>query len=418
MGLQLKNPAAGASASEGGSGSSAAVGPVGHPSSKRTTTTTTTTGPGSSHKRKLDPPASEAGNPSINASHDHNNIKRPRKESSSQTPKKVSFDDSQTPTKKGKTLHSKPVATPNKAAKQQTPQSSRKANSPSTTKTAPAKPTKEKAPSPADIKSALEYLRQWKSARESWKFNKNHQSTLIKYAFEPDTIPAQDIAIFYEYIQDLKGFVRVRLREMAMEIKMRDESDGYAAFPEDAMDLDEKQETYESILADILRRRQQNGKRKYFAESQFIAESQDGSVIVRRLVKRMRAEMVLDELSDGETTDSTTTSSVSTASSKTITASDNNANTATAAVKAKLNDVSGKRRRKLRVNMDDSSSSESESDSDSDSDSSSSSEESDSDEDEDMRPGNGYDTSSSSSSSSSSSGGSDSEDDSEDDDDE
>lgn len=337
---------------------------------------------------------------------------------SSQTPKKVSFDDSQTPTKKGKTVHSKPVATPNKAAQQQTPQSSKKTTSTSTTKTTPAKPAKEKAPSPADIKSALEYLRQWKTARESWKFNKNHQTTLIKYAFEPDTIPASDIAIFYEYIQDLKGFVRVRLRETAMEIKMRDDSDGYAAFPEDAMDLDEKQETYESILADILRRRQQNGKRKYFAESQFIAESQDGSVIVRRLVKRMRAEMVLDELSDGESTDSTTTSSVSTASSKTVTASDNNANTANANMKAKLNDVSGKRRRKLRVNMDDSSSSESESESDSESDSSSSSEESDSDEDEEMRPGNGYDTSSSSSSSSSSSGGSDSEEESDDDDDE
>lgn len=420
MGLKLKDPAVGAT--ESGSGSSG-VGPVGHPSSKSTTTTTTTTiatPSRSSHKRKLDPPASDAGSP-ISAGilhNNNNNNKRPRKESSSTTPKKVTFGEapSESATKKAKPQpHSKLVATtPKKATQQDTPQSKTSTK----TKTTPVKPTKERTQPPPDIKPALEYLRQWNTARESWKFNKNHQSTLIKFAFEPYIIPAHEIEIFYEYIRDLKGFVRTRLRETAMEIQMRDEADGYAAFPEDdAMDLDEQQTTYESILADILRRRQ-SGKRKYFAESQFIAESVDGNVIVRRVVKRMRAEMVMDELSDGESTDATS----STASSRTVTATNNPGNvnnvnvTAEDIKRANVNDVSGKRRRKLRVNMEDSSSSESESDSDSDSDSSStSSEGSDSDEDEEMRPNDGYDTSSSSSSSSSS-GDSDSDEESDDED--
>lgn len=449
MGLTLKNGSGAAGEKEqaaAGSGSSA-VGPVvGHPSRtpSRTTTTNDTNDsntparPRQSHKRKLDPPPSETDiNASSPNSHVHNNStstisrsKKQRRDSSSlQTPKKVTFEEppstpassSSTPAA-GKTpksahskQHSKPVVS----------QATKKPAKGKDTAKSP-KSQKQKQQPPADVQPALAYLRQWKTSRESWKFNKNHQSTLIKHAFEPHAFPADDLDAFYEYIRDLRGFVRTRLRETAMEIKMRDVEDGYAAFPEsdDAMDLDEQQTNYESILADILRRRRQNAtatKRKYFAEAQYVAESADGnSIIVRRLIKRMRAEMVLDELSDGESTDSSTGS---TASSKTMVASDNtNASSSTSAsvtgaeqtTRSKLGDVSGKRRRKLRVNMDDTSSSESDSESESDSDASSSSGESDSDEDEEMRPDN-YDTSSSSSSSSS--GESDSEEDSSDDDD-
>jgi hypothetical protein len=436
MGLTLKNGSGAAGEKEqaaAGSGSSA-VGPVvGHPSRtpSRTTTTndtndsTTPARPWQSHKRKLDPPPSETDiNASSPNSHVHNNStstisksKKQRRDSSSpQTPKKVTFEEpSKTPKSAHSKQHSKPVV--NQATKKPA-KGKYTAKSP--------KSQKQKQQPPADVQPSLAYLRQWKTSRESWKFNKNHQSTLIRHAFEPHVFPADDIDAFYEYIRDLRGFVRTRLRETAMEIKMRDVEDGYAAFPEsdDAMDLDEQQTNYESILVDILRRRRQNAtaaKRKYFAEAQYVAESADGnSIIVRRLIKRMRAEMVLDELSDGESTDSSTGS---TASSKTMVASDNtNASSSTNAsvtgaeqtTRGELGDVSGKRRRKLRVNMDDTSSSESSSESESDSDSSSSSDDEDSDEDEEMRPDN-YDTSSSSSSSSS--GESDSEEDSSDDDD-
>lgn len=442
MGLKLKNGSGGAAGSapeEAGSGSSA-VGPVGHPSRTTTTNDSTTTKnntPGRpSHKRKLDPLPSDTDLNTNSPSHVHNNSinihksKKPRRESSSQqqTPKKVTFEEPSTtpstktpgksPNSKPVQKHSKPAATPN----QETPKQRQADKKTKGKEVASPRPAKAPQP-PTDIKPALEYLRQWKTSRESWKFNKNHQSALIKHAFEPDLIPAEDIEIFYEYIRDLKGFVRTRLRETAMEIKMRDVEDGYAAFPEsdDAMDLDEQQSNYDSILADILRRRRQTTKRKFFAEAQYVAESADvNGIIVHRLVKRMRAEMVLEELSDGESTDS---SSGSTASSKTIVASDStNATSSTSAstaavqqtARAKVNEMTGKRRRKLRVNMEDSSSSESESESDSGDDTSSSEDESDSDEAEEVRPDN-YDTSSSSSSSSS--GESDSEDDSEDDND-
>lgn len=368
LGLKLKS----SPAATGSSNASPVVGPVGHPSSSVHASQSSQ----SSHKRRLDPPASDASPAN----------KRPRNDYLPKTPRKVTFGD--TPSKNDKSVA---------AAK-------------------PIQPKREKVKGPAkkktqpifDFNPALDYLRQWKTSRENWKFNKNHQVSLIKYIFDPKTFPVTDVDAFYEYIRDLKGFTRTRLQETAMDIRMRDESDGYAAFPEDTMDLDEKQNSYESILADILRRRS-NGKRKFFIESEYTTESQDGDLIIHRVVKRMRAEMVLDELSDGESTDTTSTS----ASSKTVTASDNAATTRTDTEKpVKLTDGPAKRRRKLRTQMDDSSSSESESDSDSDTSSNSSSDDSDSDEEDEGRANNIYDTSSSSSSSSSES---DSEDESDED---
>ncbi|GKT91078.1 proteasome subunit alpha type 6 [Colletotrichum tofieldiae] len=49
-------------------------------------------------------------------------------------------------------------------------------------KTATQQPT-------ADIKPSLEYLRNWKASRETWKFNKNHQTILMKRVFHADAIP-------------------------------------------------------------------------------------------------------------------------------------------------------------------------------------------------------------------------------------
>lgn len=321
-------------------------------------------------------------------------------------------------------------------------------SSPTSTKQTPSKKQQKKQKQlqqaqAADVTPALEYLRQWKASRDSWKFSKNLQSTLIKHIFEADVIPAADSDIFYEYIRDLRGLVRDRLRQTAMEIRAQDVSAGTSGFPDDTMDVDSCQETYDSILADVLRRKQEqrlklqqrqqsppqtSPKRKYFCETQYLSDNQDPDAVLRRLVKRMRAELVIDELSDGgDTTES------SSSSGKTM-----NGSTATTATTATNGDntkqlpsgavvppaVAGKRRRKLRVNMDDSSS-ESDSDSDSDTSSSgtsssgSSSSDSDSDDEEEavQRPDD-YETSSSSSSSSSSGESSDEDMDSEDEDDE
>ena len=321
-------------------------------------------------------------------------VKRARRDEQASVPdpslkkrKSVTFGD--TPTKNDY----KPAASDAKPAKQTRPQS----------KNSKGPPKKKQSPADTGLDPALEYLRHWQSSRETWKFNKNHQSSLIKHIFDSDIFPATDVDTFYQYIRDLKGFVRTRLQEVAMEIRTRDEAQGVSGFPQGTADARMMQDQYEAVLIEILRAQKLGSKRKAFNETDFQAASTHGDVFIRRVVKRMRAEVVLDELSDGGETDTSTT----TTSSKTIAASNNEAAAMTNGEKrAKLNDGSGKRRRKLRVNVEDSSSSESESDGDSDS---SSSDEEDSDDENDVDPSPSVDDTSSSSSSSESESDSDDE---------
>ncbi|OAA57717.1 hypothetical protein ISF_06958 [Cordyceps fumosorosea ARSEF 2679] len=247
------------------------------------------------------------------------------------------------------------------------------------TTSTPPKKQKQKKPQPtADTRPALEYLRHWVSSRDSWKFNKNHQSTLIKAIFESG-IPPADVGSFYDYIDDIKGAVRMRLRETALAIRLKDDSDRAAAFPEGTADPDGKQGMYEAALAGFLETQQKAAasKKRTFAEVDYVTTAQDADVIIRRLVKRMRAEMVIATLSDGDETDASTTTVKAPVKS--------------ADADAKPNGVAGKRRRKLRTNVDDSDDTSSSSDSSSD-------ESDDSDSDEESDAGSGSDTSSSSSS--------------------
>ncbi|KAH8131331.1 hypothetical protein LI328DRAFT_158833 [Trichoderma asperelloides] len=339
---------------------------VGHPSSSRTQQTPS--------KRK--PEAPPAGEP-LSA------LKK----------KSVSFGE--TPTKSG--IDSKgPVNKP----------PPKKAKTPGKKKANAAVP-------PSDIKPALEYLNQWKSARDSWKFNKNYQTILIKHAFDPVLFPSANIDTFYLYIRDLKGFVRTRLQETAMEIRTKDSTEGAAGFPEGSVNLPEKQLRYDQLLAQLLHS-QAGQKRKTFHEVEYRTSSEDVDDVIRRVIKRMRAELVLDHLSEGEesdashTTTATVSSGVSVAESNTTKATEGDN-------QVKLKEGPSKRKRKLRTNVDDSSSSESESDSDDSSSSSSDDSDSDSDSDDGKEADKGHESSSSESSSSSSSSSS-SEDESDSDD--
>ncbi|KAM3511849.1 hypothetical protein MY11210_004467 [Beauveria gryllotalpidicola] len=274
-------------------------------------------------------------------------------------------------------------------------------------------PKKQKKPqSTADTRPALEYLRQWVSSRDSWKFNKNHQSTLIKAVFDSG-IPPADVGSFYDYIDDIKGAVRMRLRETALAIRLKDNTARAGGFPEGTADADGKQGMYEAALAGFLEAQQKAAsKKRTFAEIDYVTTAQDADVIIRRLVKRMRAEMVIATLSDGDETDASTTSVAAPS------------RTAAVGVGMKTNGVASKRRRKLRTNVDvsDSSSSDSSSDDDADddadsesdagtdSDTSSSSSDDSSSEDEGDDENMDQDDDSSSSSSSSSDDDSDDED--------
>lgn len=364
---------------------------VGHPSSSRTQQTQSTPS-----KRK--PEAPPAGEP-LSA------LKKSRNESHAavsnpQLNKRKSVSFGETPTKSG-------FDTKNPADKPQP----KKVKIPGKKQAAAAAA----AAAPADIKPALEYLNQWNSARDSWKFNKNHQSTLIKFAFDPILFPSANIDTFYAYIRDIKGFVRTRLQETAMELRTKDSTEGAAGFPEGSVNLPEKQLRYDQLLAQLLHS-QAGQKRKTFHETEYRTSSEDVDDVIRRVIKRMRAEMVLDQLSDGEETDASHTTTTSVSSEKVSIADSNTTKTTEGDGKVKVSEGMSKRRRKLRTAVDDSSSS-SESESDSDA-SSSSSDDSDDDDEGGVEVDQGHESSSSSSSSSSSESeeGSDSDDESSDED--
>ncbi|KAK3358854.1 hypothetical protein B0T25DRAFT_77850 [Lasiosphaeria hispida] len=203
---------------------------------------------------------------------------------------------------------------------------------PDAKKKKPKKPKKKKeAPAVAppkpdfDLTPALEYLRQWHTAREGWKFNKNHQTLLIKNLFESEKIPSADILVFYLYIRELKGGVRSRLREAAEEIKKKDMEQGADAFTGE--DKADKQKTYEELVRAFVKQQQErrravegsstangNGKRN-FDEVELVLRASADPEVKNRILKRIRAGMVLEELSDSESTASAETTTTTSSSS-------------------------------------------------------------------------------------------------------
>ncbi|KAM0333248.1 hypothetical protein ACHAQA_001908 [Verticillium albo-atrum] len=288
----------------------------------------------------------------------------------------------------------------------------------------PSKKPRKEQPA-ADIQPAIEYLRTWKTSRDTWKFNKNHQGTLIKRIFDANAIPSADIEAFYEYIQDLKGFTRKRFCQTASDIKTQDSTDGKAGFPEGTMEVQARQAEYDAIIAGILKLGLGAGtKRKCFDEVSYVEQAADAT-ITQRVIKRMRAEIVLDELSDSdESTDSdamtATTDAAESASSAPEPAPEEESEDEEEETKPVAQDLSTQarpRRRKMRTTADDTSSDES-SDSDSDSDASSGTDGDEDSDDEDEAPAaNDDDDTSSSDSSDSSDSDSDGSEDSEDDED-
>ncbi|KAI2606510.1 uncharacterized protein GGS25DRAFT_501595 [Hypoxylon fragiforme] len=284
-----------------------------------------------------------------------------------------------------------------------------------------------KKQAPVNLEPALEYLRQWHSSRDTWKFNKNHQTKLLEQVFAYETtIPAVDIHIFYDYIRGLKGAVRMRLKELASGVKEQDMEQGPEAFAASSKEMAQrKQKEYEEAIARFLSQPTTPGKRR-FNEVDYVLRAADMET-QRRVVKRMRCEMVLDELSDSgdtETADTATAATTTAQGSSTVgepehATSEGATTEAEGVQRLSLNDGPQqrvKRKRKTRTAVvDDETSSESDSDSDSDSASDSSSDSgsssSDSSDDEVVQPQLTVNEANSSSSSSSSSEASDSDED-------
>ena len=400
LGLKLKGPAAG-----GGSSGEAAPAPA--------PANTTTTSPASALKRKFPT---------------NNNFQQQQTTPYGNKRSRYDTNDYRAPPRDLKT-----ATTPQKSVSFAEDTKPKAAKKPKTKKKKPAKKAAEPAKE-TNLEPSLDYIRQWDKARAAWKFNKNHQTLLIKYLFDVDIIsedkkkearpkiPSADVAVFYRYIRDLKGFVRTRLRETAAELKKKDMEAGPGGFPATLKDKEAKQAEYEEVIArflqDQLKLHQQereeeeekqkekeggknasNGKKRTFDEVEFVIRVTDPAV-KQRLLKRIRAEIVLDELADseGEST-ATTATSTATATATTTTTSSSSAST-DARVRARSTDGSqqqpAKRRRLRNVRTAGGDDSDSSSDSDSsDSDSSDGD-----DDDEDTKKDAGDDSSSSSSSSS------------------
>jgi len=228
---------------------------------------------------------------------------------------------------------------------------------------------------PINLGPALEYLRKWHGSRDTWKFNKNHQTKLLEQVFaEETTIPAADIDIFYEYIRPLKGHVRQRLRELANGVITRDTEVGVKGFPStmanNKKDAAKKQDEYEKVVETFLAKEKPapgQGKPR-FQEVDYVLRTADMEM-QRRVVKRMRAQVVLDELADG-TDDASAVQATNGSEGSTTHAAGGDS----LATRASLNDGSQqrvKRKRKTRtavVDEYDSSSSEDDSSSDKSSD--------------------------------------------------
>ncbi|KAB5554382.1 hypothetical protein GE09DRAFT_125180 [Coniochaeta sp. 2T2.1] len=292
LGLKLKGPASGESPAPASSANAmpAASAPAQQQSS-----------PASANLKRKQPPPTSAP---ISRGPD----KRQRTDTVVPSPKKsVKFsEDTKTP-------EDKPGAEPKKA-----PKKTKK---------------KKKAPKPAaaepaeafNLEPSLAYLRQWQNDRESWKFNKNHQTLVIKYFFDAGRIRAADVPIFLAYIRDLKGFIRSRLRDEAAEIKKKDMADGAGAFAQvkEKADKESKQELYEEVLSKLLQLGKQDGEsstdkgngKRTFDEAGFAAQEEMDVDVKQRAIKRMRAELVLQELSESEesTTSAATTTTTSSA---------------------------------------------------------------------------------------------------------
>lgn len=367
--------------------------------SHTSTTTPTSTAPSSTTPAALPSrpgpingaAASTKRKPSGNLASDHSAKKARRDNSESQqTPSKktksVTFasetTESPAPTAATTTSNGNQDASIKPKKKKKKQPTKNKAASATATPTAKSTTKGPGKQGPVNLEPALAYLRQWRTERATpggWKFNKNHQTRLLEQVFADETtIPAADIAAFYEYIQGLQGGVRTRLTALARGVRAQDMETGFPETAGTKETRERKQKEYEEVIAAFLSQDRTPDKRR-FEEVDYVLRTADMEM-QRRVVKRMRAEMVVDELSDSGAETTTTSSSATTTTGSSSSGSGSGSGTVTQngdgevdgdgdTKRLSLNDASQQRvkRRRLRKSrtaaVDDESSSDSESDS-------------------------------------------------------
>eukprot|EP00088_Acartia_fossae_P002932 TRINITY_DN11224_c0_g1_i1.p1 TRINITY_DN11224_c0_g1~~TRINITY_DN11224_c0_g1_i1.p1 ORF type:complete len:234 (+),score=61.55 TRINITY_DN11224_c0_g1_i1:43-744(+) len=67
------------------------------------------------------------------------------------------------------------------------------------------------------MNKALEYLHNWKNARDTWKFEKCRQNWLLSHAYDQNKIKESDFCVLLEYITSIRGGMREATRSSALK---------------------------------------------------------------------------------------------------------------------------------------------------------------------------------------------------------
>ncbi|KAE8454059.1 hypothetical protein EG329_007837 [Mollisiaceae sp. DMI_Dod_QoI] len=142
----------------------------------------------------------------------------------------------------------------------------------------------------------LAYLKEYCESRSTWKFNKNHQNHLLRHAFDVEIIPSDHTHYLFQYVRGLQGGVRTRLRDTALEIKVKDQEDGAAGFPSTMADPEKRQREYDLAMKQhvALMTEANASSRMGYEEGILLGLADRG--MEQRVAKRLRADRILEEL--------------------------------------------------------------------------------------------------------------------------
>ncbi|KAE9378082.1 hypothetical protein N431DRAFT_329583 [Stipitochalara longipes BDJ] len=163
-----------------------------------------------------------------------------------------------------------------------------------------AKPSKIVKPASISSRPYLLYLRQYHESRDTWKFNKNHQTHLLKHVFDTDIIPSDHAHLICPYVRGLQGGIRTRLRDAALAIKVEDQEQGVTGFPEDMADLNKKQQEYDAAMQKYVECMTAASASSMVGYEEGVLLGLSDANMAKRVAKRTRAETILAELETGQ----------------------------------------------------------------------------------------------------------------------
>ncbi|PVH84551.1 hypothetical protein DL98DRAFT_512447 [Cadophora sp. DSE1049] len=155
------------------------------------------------------------------------------------------------------------------------------------------KPSKIVKPPTPSSRPFLQYLRQYCESRDSWKFNKNHQNHLLKHAFNIEVVPSDHVYFLYEYVKGLQGGVRTRLRDTAIEIKVKDQEAGPGGFPESMVHPEKRQREYDVAMEEYVATMTAANAPEEMGYEEGILLGLSDKAMEGRVAKRMRTEKIL-----------------------------------------------------------------------------------------------------------------------------